>query len=64
MRGTVKQTKVAPPQVEIVAEYAFDLDRTLRGFMVLCGVSNAEIEDRLRKRQTQHGIVEADEQSN
>lgn len=39
------------PRPQIAAEYSFDLDRTLRGLLILCGVSKEEIEARLKARR-------------
>lgn len=46
------------PQLEIVAEYAFDSDRTLRGLMVLCGVSKDEIEAKIQQRLKEREIAQ------
>jgi hypothetical protein len=64
LRGTTKQTKVQPPQIEIVAEYAFDFDRTLRGLMVLCGVGKDEIEAKIQQRIREREIAQTDERVN
>ena len=41
------------PRPQIAVEYSFDLDRTLRGLLILCGVSKEEIETRLKARRVE-----------
>ena len=51
------------PRPQIAVEYSFDLDRTLRGLLILCGVSKKEIEARLRKRREEREAIQVQEQA-
>ncbi len=64
LRGTGKETKVTPPRIEMVAEYAFDSDRTLRGLMALCDLPKEEIEAKIQQRHKEQGTVQAGERAN
>ncbi len=48
----------------MVAEYAFDSDRTLRGLMALCDLPKEEIEAKIQQRHKEQGTVQAGERAN